>query len=862
MQIMRRLIMPANLLSILFMLGMILLQPAAMGLGAESRNPGSGDRAKSDTLLTPIEKTVAGEKASIEELNAQMGRLKIIEKALLAELNAYKIQHSMHGNLLLIPQTKIEDLERAFSDHKMTLSKLSDYLKDFKQRKGASSALLGQAEDQISLNKKQLSEIKAERLGPSEREALAAGIRGLIGLQTQKLNLLNEINETQGTILNRIEETRTSFSRLSEKLEQQIEIRKKETLFERKPLPIGRETGKILRSEWAQFNETLRQIFRMEFWANEIQVSRKAGGMPLVTFFLLFLIAMGVVNRFRWFWLRQEQALSHQHFTWSILAIQTFQRSLTLLGAGLFLYLFERFQFPHYKVPAIYVMFNVLLVVIFSRWALDFLKYIQQHELIPIPALSIKRIASLVRVLRIFAIVYICIAWIIGRESIFLFLGRLLFEAGLIAWCILFWKTITGTPDPALEGKTELRTPLQTTIAAMSYTVTFGGMVIEIAGYSAFAVYWYVSWTRSAAAVFWTVLIFLALREWQRSQRQIIEPEAEGPKTQPDPFRWLVKQVSWVAWTIFFVIAMIQAWSTQQNVLAQLYEVLSKPFSIGKINLSLMGMAYASLMLFFTHIAAHMGRYILREKILDGSDLEQGLQDSITTITIYVIWGLGVVLSLSVLGVSATSLAVVFGALSIGIGFGLQNIFNNFISGIILLFERPIQVGDAVEVNGIWGEVKKINIRATVVQTFDNASLIIPNSDFISSQVTNWSFKDKSLRRKVDIGVAYGSDVELVRQTLLEISKKTKKILKSPAAEVLFKDHGDSALIFTLRYWTTVDYYYTTETDIRFEIDRLFRERNIEIAFPQRDIHIRSIVKDAYFEAGNKKADPKPSDGD
>ncbi|NQT68676.1 MAG: mechanosensitive ion channel [Desulfobacteraceae bacterium] len=224
--------------------------------------------------------------------------------------------------------------------------------------------------------------------------------------------------------------------------------------------------------------------------------------------------------------------------------------------------------------------------------------------------------------------------------------------------------------------------------------------------------------------------------------------------------------------------------------------------------------------------------------------MEPGLQDSITTISIYVMWGLGVILALSVLGVSTTSLTVVFGALGVGLGFGLQAIFNNFVSGIILLFERPIQVGDAVEVQGVWGEVKKINVRATVVQTFDNASLIIPNSEFISSQVTNWSFKEPSLRRKVSVGVAYGSDIELVRKTLIEIAGQVPHVHKNPKPDVLFDDHGDSALIFTLRYWTTIKYYYITSTDIRFALDRLFRERDIEIAFPQRDIHIRSVVKD------------------
>ena len=141
---------------------------------------------------------------------------------------------------------------------------------------------------------------------------------------------------------------------------------------------------------------------------------------------------------------------------------------------------------------------------------------------------------------------------------------------------------------------------------------------------------------------------------------------------------------------------------------------------------------------------------------------------------------------------------MVLGALGIGIGFGLQNIFNNFLSGIILLFERPIQVGDEIELNGVWATVKKINVRSTIVQTYDNASVIIPNSDLISTQVTNWSFKDRRLRRNIDVGVAYGSDVELVRKTLLEVAEKTNRVLKIPKPDVIFKDFGDSALIFQI----------------------------------------------------------------
>jgi small-conductance mechanosensitive channel len=167
------------------------------------------------------------------------------------------------------------------------------------------------------------------------------------------------------------------------------------------------------------------------------------------------------------------------------------------------------------------------------------------------------------------------------------------------------------------------------------------------------------------------------------------------------------------------------------------------------------------------------------------------------------------------------------------------------VSGLILLFERPVQVGDAIEVNGTWGTISKIKVRSTVVQTYDNASLIIPNADMISNQVTNWSFKDLRLRRWITVGVAYGSDTELVRKTLLEIAHAEPRALKRPRPDVLFRDFGDSALIFSLRVWSTVNDFIPMETDVRFEIDRLFRERNIEIAFPQRDIHVRSVVEGA-----------------
>ncbi len=220
---------------------------------------------------------------------------------------------------------------------------------------------------------------------------------------------------------------------------------------------------------------------------------------------------------------------------------------------------------------------------------------------------------------------------------------------------------------------------------------------------------------------------------------------------------------------------------------------------------------------------------------------KRGTIHSLESISVYTFWALFVLLTMGVLGVNLTSFTVIAGGLSVGIGFGMQAIFNNFISGLILLFGRSIQQEDIIQVGQLWCTVKKINIRTTVVESFDNASIIIPNSDLISTQVTNWTKDDPTLRRDILIGVAYGSDTKLVEKTLLEIASAHPHVLKTPTAWVLFNDFGASSLDFILRVWIDdIDFTLKTMSDLRYEIDRNFRELEIEIAFPQMDLHVRS----------------------
>ncbi|HDK03784.1 MAG TPA: mechanosensitive ion channel family protein, partial [Gammaproteobacteria bacterium] len=233
----------------------------------------------------------------------------------------------------------------------------------------------------------------------------------------------------------------------------------------------------------------------------------------------------------------------------------------------------------------------------------------------------------------------------------------------------------------------------------------------------------------------------------------------------------------------------------------------------------------------------------MAEHWLVGVRMERGAREALVTITGYVSLAVGLLVVLSVAGVNLTNLAIIAGALSVGIGFGLQNIVNNFVSGIILLFERPIKTGDWIVVGDVEGHVKRISVRSTIIQTFDWADVIVPNSDLISGKVTNWMLRDPWGRVRVPVGVAYGSDTALVKELLLEVAKAHPAVLPGghvPAPIVLFLGFGDSALNFELRcFIRNVDRRIGVLSDLNFAVDAVFRAHDVEIPFPQRDLHVR-----------------------
>ncbi len=284
--------------------------------------------------------------------------------------------------------------------------------------------------------------------------------------------------------------------------------------------------------------------------------------------------------------------------------------------------------------------------------------------------------------------------------------------------------------------------------------------------------------------------------------------------------------------------------NTSTNVFfTGLQEVLDYPLvKFGRTEFTPLSVAKILIWLCLVLVVQYFLRQLVVQRVLKRTRLDASLQYAISKFLGYLFVALGFYIALQVNGVDLSSLAVIAGAIGVGLGFGLQNVVHNFVSGLIILAERPIALGDRVEVGEVVGQVSRISLRSTTVITNDNISIIVPNSDFISNKVINWSYGDPRVRIRLPVGVAYGTDVLHVRGLLLGVAAAHPQVLKDPAPEVFFDSFGDSALNFELAVWTS-EMAATPRrfrSELNFAIEKVLRENQIEIPFPQRDLHLRS----------------------
>jgi potassium efflux system protein len=313
-----------------------------------------------------------------------------------------------------------------------------------------------------------------------------------------------------------------------------------------------------------------------------------------------------------------------------------------------------------------------------------------------------------------------------------------------------------------------------------------------------------------------------------------------------DRVRGFVNLAAVVVWLLFT----LHYFDLEQPILHGLRDILNASLDIGNVSISLGDIIAFVAAVWLATLASRFTRFVLEEDVFPRLYLPRGVPGAISKISHYIIVGLGILIAFTAAGIDISNLTLVVGALGVGIGFGLQNIVNNFVSGLVLIFERPVKVGDTIEVEPLIGTVRHIGIRASTVRTFEGAEVIVPNGDLISGRVVNWTLSDQQRRVDVNAGVAYGSDPNRVIEILLEAASQHPKVLKHPEPFVLFKGFGESSLDFTLRFWTPeFAEWLNVQSDVTLAVHDGLYAAEIEIPFPQRDLHLRSVDASISGEA-------------
>ncbi|MBR5598860.1 MAG: mechanosensitive ion channel [Alphaproteobacteria bacterium] len=289
---------------------------------------------------------------------------------------------------------------------------------------------------------------------------------------------------------------------------------------------------------------------------------------------------------------------------------------------------------------------------------------------------------------------------------------------------------------------------------------------------------------------------------------------------------------------LFFIYSLLRLWGVSGTFMLHLIKKIIFGFKVGGIEISLLAICTGFVVFIVSITLVKLLKNRLSNNLLNRINIDEGIKHSLISGINFIGIIISLILAVIAMGVDLSNLAVIAGALSVGIGFGLQDVIKNLVSGIIILFERPFKVGDWVIINGEEGKIKQINIRSTELETWTRQSVIIPNATLISNSLINLTHENNWQRQSIKVGVSYDSDADLVTQLLLECAKSCKKVTKVPAPYVIFKDFGSSSLDFELRYYISDIWEgWSAASDIRYEILKKFRENGINIAYPQIVVH-------------------------
>jgi len=410
-----------------------------------------------------------------------------------------------------------------------------------------------------------------------------------------------------------------------------------------------------------------------------------------------------------------------------------------------------------------------------------------------------------------------------------------LVAAALVGWATQPALAAAGTWSSAWQGGVRLLSRgvagvlLVAALANAVGNVSLGELLARatlLSGFSALLL-------RGSASVL-TGVYGVALRT--RPLRLLRGVQRQGDRLMRSGSRWVRRGLAalWV-WVVlgFYLL--------QEPVVQGLRRALGAAWPFGELELSLGDLLAFGLTIWVAFLISRCVRFVLDEDVLPRARLPRGVPYALSRGVHYAIALLGFLLAVSAAGFDMSRFALLVGALGVGIGIGLQDVVNNFVSGLILLFERPIQSGDSVEIQGVLGQVRRIGMRSSTVRTWGGSEVIVPNSKFVSEIVTNWTLSDSMRRLDVPIGVAYGTDPERVLALLLDLAKQHPEVMTEPGPQALFLQHGESSLDFELRAWTNYPNWMEIRSQLTVAVNRALVEAGIGIPFPQRDLHLRSL---------------------
>lgn len=356
----------------------------------------------------------------------------------------------------------------------------------------------------------------------------------------------------------------------------------------------------------------------------------------------------------------------------------------------------------------------------------------------------------------------------------------------------------------------------------------------------------------SIGSLFLTVVLHRLLGWFWRARLTSLLPQATVDPTtgqQPQSLQFLLKVALFLSRAALWIFAIgyignLLPWTRiwMNRLLTALGGTFATRFiPAGENSYSVLDVALLVILLAGVMNLAKTVQQLLRTRVLKATGLNRGAQEAVAFVANYVLLFIGTLVLLQLWGFDLSSLTVFASVLGVGIGLGLQGFAKNFISGMVLIFEQPIKVGDFISVGDYQGTVERINVRSTEIRTLDQISVIVPNSEFLESEVVNWDHGSSISRLQIPVGVSYGSSPAKVREALMDAATDYSGVLNEPAPRVFFTEFGDSSLNFMLLVWTDEpEKQYAIKSDLNFRIETILRHREIEIPFPQRDLHVRS----------------------